>query len=238
MNEQIRISPVRVIGPNSEQIGVIPTHEALRMAQDQGLDLVEVQPNVRPPVCRVMDYGKFKYHQKKTQRKHHEQQLKEVRLRPKTDTHDLEIKTKRAAQFLEEGDKVQFTVVFKGRERAHREIGADMCNKIVLQLGELAKVERPPLMDGRSMVMILAPGKSVQDKAAVAAKAAQQGEAGKAARTDGAPARPATAAPASKSATDAAPAPSSAGSATEAASPNHAGPESAPESAPNSSVTA
>ncbi|MGE0480620.1 MAG: translation initiation factor IF-3 [Phycisphaerae bacterium] len=237
MNEQIRISPVRVIGPNSEQIGVIPTHEALRMAQDQGLDLVEVQPNVRPPVCRVMDYGKFKYHQKKTQRKHHEQQLKEVRLRPKTDTHDLEIKTKRAAQFLEEGDKVQFTVVFKGRERAHREIGADMCNKIVLQLGELAKVERPPLMDGRSMVMILAPGKAVQDKSAAAAKASQQSEVGKAARQDGAPARAASAPAASKPAAAAVPAPASA-DASESTAPGSAVAPATTESSPKSSIVA
>ena len=155
-NDQIRISPVRVISEENEQIGVLPVDEALRMAQDAGLDLVEVAANVRPPVCRIMDYGKWKYNQKKRRtKKGHEQTLKEVRLRPKTDDHDRAIKIRRAAQFLENGDKVQFTMRFRGRERAHRELALAILRGIADEFGEHVKVERAPSMDGRNMVMIL-----------------------------------------------------------------------------------
>jgi translation initiation factor IF-3 len=158
-NEQIRISPVRVIGESSEQLGVMPVNEAMRMAQDAGMDLVEVAPNVRPPVCRIMDYGKFKYMQKKKTKKSHEQALKEVRLRPKTDDHDRGIKLRQAEKFLKAGDKVQFTMRFRGRERAHREIAFSSLREIVEHLGERVKVERPPSMDGRNMIMVVSPVK-------------------------------------------------------------------------------
>lgn len=164
-NEQIRISPVRLIGENNEQIGVVETYEAMRRARETGLDLVEVAPNERPPVCRIMDYGKWKYAQKKNVRKHHEQQLKEVRMRPKTDLHDRQIKVKHALDFLRDGDKVQFKMVFRGRERAHREIGFETFNAIISELQEFVKVERPPIMDGRDMIMVLAPNKAALDKA-------------------------------------------------------------------------
>ncbi len=164
-NEQIRISPVRLIGENNEQIGVVETYEAMRRARETGLDLVEVAPNERPPVCRIMDYGKWKYAQKKNVRKHHEQQLKEVRMRPKTDSHDRQIKVKHALDFLRDGDKVQFKMVFRGRERAHREIGFETFNGIITELLEFVKVERPPIMDGRDMIMVLAPNKAALDKA-------------------------------------------------------------------------
>ncbi len=163
-NEQIRISPVRVINEANEQLGIMENYEALRMARELGLDLVEVQPNDRPPVCRIMDYGKFKYKQKKNVRKHHEQQLKEVRIRPKTDDHDRSIKINNAIKFLSKGDKVQFTMVFRGRERAHREIGFGIFNGIVSELGDLVKVERPPIMDGKNMVLIVSPNKAALDK--------------------------------------------------------------------------
>lgn len=163
-NEQIRITPVRVINEANEQLGIMENYEALRMARELGLDLVEVQPNDRPPVCRIMDYGKFKYKQKKNVRKHHEQQLKEVRIRPKTDDHDRGIKINNAIKFLSKGDKVQFTMVFRGRERAHREIGFAIFNGIVSELGDLVKVERPPMMDGRNMIVIVSPNKSALDK--------------------------------------------------------------------------
>jgi len=156
-NEQIRISPIRLIGAGNEQVGIVETYEALRTAREQGLDLVEVAPNERPPVCRIMDYGKFKYHQKKHHKKRHEQQLKEVRLRPKTDKHDRMIKLNRALQFLAEGDKVQFTIQFRGRERAHREIAVAILQQLLAELGERAKTERPPSMDGRNLIMIVAP---------------------------------------------------------------------------------
>lgn len=161
VNERIRISPIRVIDQNNEQLGVLPTHEALQMARDAGLDLVEVSPNSDPPVCRIMDYGKHKYDQAKKQRKQHaaEQTLKELRMRPKTDDHDRMIKMKRAQTFLEQGHKVQFTMLFRGRERAHQDLALRAFNKIVEELGELVKVERPARLDGRRMTMVLAPAK-------------------------------------------------------------------------------
>jgi translation initiation factor IF-3 len=171
-NEQIRISPVRVIGENNEQIGVLPTHEALRMAREAGLDLVEVAPNVRPPVCRIMDYGKWKYAQKKNIKKHHEQQLKEVRLRPKTDTHDREVKLRRAVEFLKDGHKVQFTMVFRGREQFHRDLGAQILREILEYLGPRVKIERPPSMEGRHMITIVSAIKGAFDDGGARAPAA------------------------------------------------------------------
>jgi translation initiation factor IF-3 len=159
-NEQIRISPIRVIDQNEQQVGIIETHQALAMAREAGMDLVEVAPTARPPVCRIMDYGKWKYAQKKKHKKHHEQQLKEVRLRPKTDEHDRSIKVKRAINFFKKGDKVQFTIQFRGRERFHREIGLDILEDIAREFGEeKVKIEKRPSMDGRQMTMILAPVK-------------------------------------------------------------------------------
>jgi translation initiation factor IF-3 len=163
-NEQIRISPVRVIGKENEQLGILPTDEAIRLARDEGMDLVEVAPGVRPPVCRIMDYGKWKYLQKKKSSKSHEQHLKEVRLRPRTDTHDLEIKTRNARAFFEKGHKVQFTMRFRGRERAHREIALAALKHISDAFSDKVKIERPPSMDGRNMVMVLAPVKGAFDK--------------------------------------------------------------------------
>ncbi|MEW6249430.1 MAG: translation initiation factor IF-3 [Planctomycetota bacterium] len=154
-NEQIRVSPVRLIGDNNEQIGILPNYEALRMAREAGLDLVEVAPNVRPPVCRIMDYGKWKYLQKKNVKKHHEQQLKEVRLRPKTDPHDRGIKVRHAIKFFQKGHKVQFTMVFRGRERFRKEVAFEVFREIMNEFGTRVKVERPPSLDGRFMVMIL-----------------------------------------------------------------------------------
>ena len=165
-NEQIRIPQVRLIDQNNEQVGIIDTVEALRRAREAGMDLVEVARNERPPVCRIMDYGRFKYHMKKKSRKHHEQQLKEVRMRPKTDDNDRTIKVNRALKFLSKGDKVQFTMQFRGRERAHRDIAVEIFRGVLDELGELVKVERPASMDGRHMVMILAPNKSAFEKLA------------------------------------------------------------------------
>jgi len=159
MNEQIRIPQVRLIDAENNQLGIVDTYEALCRARDAGMDLVEVAHSERPPVCRIMDYGKFKYHNKKKARKSQEQQLKEVRMRPKTDDNDRMIKINRALKFLGKGDKVQFTMQFRGRERAHREVGAAIFQGVIRDLGDLVKVERPPSMDGRHMIMILAPNK-------------------------------------------------------------------------------
>lgn len=142
-------------------LGVIPTSDALKMAQDAGLDLVEVAPNVRPPVCRIMDYGKFKYEQqkkKKDAQKQHQVQVKEIRLRPKTGEHDIQFKVKRARTFLEHRDKVKINILFRGRENAHREVGRQILENIIHDLEDVAKVEKPPSMESnRMMSTILAP---------------------------------------------------------------------------------
>jgi len=159
-NEQIRLSPVRLIDQDNNQIGVVSTEEALNRAREAGLDLVEVAPSERPPVCRIMDYGKFKYSQKKKKKqKHHEQKLKEIRLHLKTGEHDRQIKMTQALGFLERGDKVEFTMVFRGRERFHQEMGQEIFNSIIGSMGATIKVERPPRNEGRRMIMILAPAK-------------------------------------------------------------------------------
>jgi len=140
-------------------LGVVPTDEAMNLARAAGLDLVEVAPTERPPVCRIMDYGKFKYSQKKRKQKSHEQKIKEIRLRPDIGDHDRDIKMNRAKGFLEKGDKVQFTMLFRGRERFHQDLGYDIFQAIVNQLGELVKVERPPRSEGRRLIMVLIPAK-------------------------------------------------------------------------------
>jgi translation initiation factor IF-3 len=142
-------------------LGVIPTQEALTLAQEAGLDLVEVAPNERPPVCRILDYGKFKYEQKKKQQKSaktHQTQLKEIRLRPKTGDHDIQFKMKRARDFLQDRDKVKLNVFFRGRENAHHDRGREILEAIIQDLDDVAKVEKPPGMEGgRNMTAVLAP---------------------------------------------------------------------------------
>lgn len=142
-------------------VGVIPTSDALRLSLEAGMDLVEVSPNERPPVCRIMDFGKFKYEQKKkhaANTKTHQTQLKEIRLRPKTGTHDIEFKVKQARTFLEHKDKVKVNVQFKGRENAHHERGRDVLQQFVSGLEDIAKVEQSAKMDGaKSMSVVLAP---------------------------------------------------------------------------------
>ncbi len=149
-------------------MGIIPTAEAQSLAREAGLDLVEVSPMERPPVCRIMDYGKYKYERKKRQKQAaggHVIILKEIRLRPKTDDHDRLVKMNRARGFLSEGHKVQFTMLFRGRERAHRQRAFDAFQAIIAELGETVKVERNAAMEGRRMTMVLAPGKPVKKQA-------------------------------------------------------------------------
>ncbi|MCI0491774.1 MAG: translation initiation factor IF-3 [Planctomycetes bacterium] len=159
INEQIRITPIRVVGQDGSQLGVIETAGALQQAREAGLDLVEVAPQEKPPVCRIMDYGKFKYQQKKRQHKSHAHQSKnkEIRLRPKIGEHDLVTKINRAREFLGQKDKVVFSVVFRGRENAHVDEGYKVVGRIVQELSDLAKVEHPPSMQGRRIVAIFAP---------------------------------------------------------------------------------
>ena len=164
INDQIRLSPIRLIGENNEQIGVIETDEARRRARDAGLDLVEVAPNNKPPVCRIMDYGKWKYAQKKKEQKakaHAKQsELKGMRLRPKIDDHDLGIKVNKAREFLEDGDKVQFVMLFRGREMAHQNLGYQQMREVVETLADVSKVEAAPKMMGRRMTMVLSPDRA------------------------------------------------------------------------------
>jgi translation initiation factor IF-3 len=164
VNERIRIREVRLIDENGEQVGIIPTFDALQMARERGLDLVEVAPNAIPPVCRLMDYGKFRYEQSRKEREsrrhQHVIELKEVRIRPKIDDHDLSTKGRQAAKFLDAGDKVKVTVLFRGREMAHPDLGKALLDQLAEQLRPHGSVEQPPRMEGRTMTMFLAPLKS------------------------------------------------------------------------------
>jgi translation initiation factor IF-3 len=168
INRQINISPVRLIDDDDQQIGVVDIEEALNRAREAGQDLVEVAPQARPPVCRIMDYGKWKYQQRKKEQKaksHSKQsELKEVRLRPKIDDHDLAIKLEKAREFLDEGDKVQFTMLFRGREMAHRDLGVRMMNEIRDGLADISKVDSPPRPMGRRMTMVLSPERKAASK--------------------------------------------------------------------------
>ncbi len=159
VNEQIRISPVRVISADGALLGVLNTEEALTRAREADLDLVEVAPNERPPVCRIMDFGKFKYQQKKKKEKGHTHQskIKEIRVRPKTGEHDLLFKLNQARQFLEHKDKVVVSVIFKGREIAHIEEGRRVIDHILKELADIGKIEAPPSHQGKRITSILAP---------------------------------------------------------------------------------
>jgi translation initiation factor IF-3 len=155
------VPQVRLIDAEGEQAGVVTADRAREMAREAGLDLVEISPTADPPVCRIMDYGKFKYEQKKkaneSKKRQHTFQVKEVRVRPKTGDHDIDVKVKAARKFLEHGDKVQVTVLFRGREIVHSTIGIEILNEIATSLQDISKVERPPRMENKRMHMILTP---------------------------------------------------------------------------------
>lgn len=160
INEQIRITPVRVIDDEGRQLGIIPTDQAIAEARARELDLVEVAPNERPPVCRIMDFGKFKYQQKKKQHlrtQAHQIRTKEIRVRPRTDTHDIEVKVNKAREFLADKDKVQITVIFKGREMAHIEEGQRVITQMIKQLEDVAKVEAAPRQENKRISCTLTP---------------------------------------------------------------------------------
>ena len=158
INNNIRITPVRVVSETGEQLGVIPTEEALERARDSGLDLVEVAPGERPPVCRIMDYGKFKYdkNKKKNSGQTHTK-TKEIRLRPKTGEEDIRTKIRQAEKFLQHKDKVQVSVLFRGREMAHIEEGRKVMEMVIEMLEEFGKVETKPQQHGRRMICMIAP---------------------------------------------------------------------------------
>jgi translation initiation factor IF-3 len=161
VNREIRAREVRVIDSEGKQLGILPLVEALRAAANADLDLVEVSPKSEPPVCRIMDFGKFKYQQSKKAHDAKKKQaivhLKEVKLRPKTEEHDLEFKLRHIERFLKEGNKTKVTIVFRGREIAHSELGRQMMEKIIEQSKEWGKIEQPAKFEGRNYVIILAP---------------------------------------------------------------------------------
>jgi translation initiation factor IF-3 len=161
VNQRIRIREVRLINDQGEQVGIVPTVDALRMASEQGLDLVEISPTARPPVCKLMDYGKFKYEsekrEKEAKKKQHVVITKEIKLRPKIGKHDMEIKSRHIQEFLADGCKVRVTMLFRGREMAHQEIGRQLVTTLLASLVEHSIMEQPPKMEGIALSMLLAP---------------------------------------------------------------------------------
>lgn len=161
VNERIRVPQVRLIDTNGEQIGIVPTREALRIASDKGFDLVEISPTARPPVCKIMDYGKYKYElnkkAKSAKKKQHVIHLKEMRLRPKIEEHDYQFKLKHVREFLEKGNKVKVYVEFRGREMAHKELGEKIIQKLEEDIKDIGAVEQRPKFEGRSLSLIFTP---------------------------------------------------------------------------------
>lgn len=157
----IRAREVRLVSETGEQLGIMSGRDALRIAQEAGLDLVEVAPTARPPVCRIMDYGKFKYEQSKKERESAKKQkvvlVKEVKMRPAIEDHDFEVRVRSAEKFLKEGDKVKATIMFRGREIVHAELGKKVLDDLLKRVQDLCVVERPAKVEGRNMIMILAP---------------------------------------------------------------------------------
>ncbi|MBL8444117.1 MAG: translation initiation factor IF-3 [Zoogloeaceae bacterium] len=164
VNEEITAPEVRLVGDDGEQLGIVSLNAALNIAEEAGLDLVEIAPMAVPPVCKVMDFGKFKYQEQKraheARLKQKQVQVKEVKLRPGTDENDYQIKLRNLKRFLGEGDKAKVTLRFRGREMAHQEIGMRQLERIKLDLEEIALVEQMPKMEGRQMIMVIAPKKS------------------------------------------------------------------------------
>ncbi|NNJ09360.1 translation initiation factor IF-3 [Chloroflexales bacterium ZM16-3] len=178
INNRIRAREVRLIDENGTQVGIVSVREAVALAEERGLDLVEVAPNAVPPVCRLLDYGKFRYEQSQKEREARKNQkqaeLKQIRLMPKTDDHDMTVKANQARRFLLRGDKVKFNVRFRGREMAHPDIGRKMLEQIAEQLRDISVVEQKPLMEGRVLSLLLAPTAKVIKAAQQAQKAQAQ----------------------------------------------------------------
>jgi translation initiation factor IF-3 len=166
VNDQIRAREVRLVGPEGEQVGIVPIGEALRLAQDTDLDLVEVAPTARPPVCKLMDYGKFKYESAQKAREARRNQsltvIKEMKLRPKIDPHDYATKKGHVVRFLKAGDKVKVTIMFRGREQSRPELGFRLLKRLAEDVQELGFVESSPKQDGRNMIMVMAPHRVVK----------------------------------------------------------------------------
>jgi translation initiation factor IF-3 len=161
VNGRIRSPEIRLIGAEGENLGVVTPQRAMELAEQAGLDLVEISPNAAPPVCKIMDFGKYKYEQQKREAEARKKQkiieIKEIKFRPGTDTHDYDVKMRNVLKFLENGDKVKITLRFRGREMAHQELGLELLNRVADDVKEVAKVENMPKLEGRQMVMMIAP---------------------------------------------------------------------------------
>jgi translation initiation factor IF-3 len=161
INDEISVVRVRLVDERGNMVGIVGRNEALAMASDVGLDLVEVAPNADPPVCKILDFGKFKYEEQKKKNEARKKQkiieVKEIKLRPSIDNHDYDVKVRSMLKFIEEGDKVKVTMRFRGRELAHQELGMDVLVRVKDDLDEIAKVEQMPRMEGRQMTMVMAP---------------------------------------------------------------------------------
>jgi translation initiation factor IF-3 len=168
INERIRVPQIRVIGANGEQLGILATPQAIQIARDQGLDLVEISPTAQPPVCKILDYGKFKYEKKKKEHEAKKKQVvikvKEVQLRPQTEEHDLEYKFKNIRKFLEEGDKAKISIMFRGREIAYVDQGYKIMADLAEKVKDIGMIEAPAKLEGKKLQMILAPAKKVGSK--------------------------------------------------------------------------
>jgi translation initiation factor IF-3 len=221
INDRIRVSEVRLVGPNGEQVGIVRVEDALRLAQEADLDLVEVAPTARPPVCKLMDFGKFKYESDMKAREARKNQantvLKEIRLRLKIDPHDYATKKGHVERFLKGGDKVKVMIMFRGREQSRPEMGFRLLQRMAADVADLGFVESTPKQDGRNMIMVIGPHKKkAEAKAEAKAEKARQAAAGPASTGGAAPAPPAQpAAPAPPPAQPAAPQPSTAGPAAQ-----------------------
>lgn len=167
INEEIRVREVRVIDSNGDQLGIFSSRDALRLAEEKQLDLVEISPAAKPPVCKIMDFGKYKFEQSKREKEVRKKQktisVKEVKLRPNIENHDFEVKAKNAARFLKEGDKVKATIMFRGREIVHTQLGQKLLKRLAEQVQDISQVERQPKLEGKNMIMILAPLTPKQD---------------------------------------------------------------------------
>ncbi len=163
MNDRIRANEIRLIGADGENVGVVSPAHGIELAEEAGLDLVEISPNASPPVCKVMDFGKYKYETQKRESEARKKQkiieIKEIKFRPNTDVHDYDVKMRNVVKFLENGDKVKVTMRFRGREMAHQELGRQLLQRVAGDLEEIGKVEAVPKMEGRQMIMMIAPAK-------------------------------------------------------------------------------
>jgi len=166
INEEIRVREIRVVDADGNQLGIMPTRDAMKMAEERQLDLVEIAPQAKPPVCRIMDFGKYKYEQskreKETRKKQRIIELKEIKMRPNIEDHDFYVKVKNAIRFLKDGDKVKATMVFRGREIVHTQLGRVLLVRMAEELKDLCNIERQPKLEGKNMIMILSPKQDIK----------------------------------------------------------------------------